>query len=159
MAVGRDAVLDNQGHRPDSVTVSATLAAVVGGGTLLGLVYLAVALFDSTASDLVTAITTVLAVVQVTAGVLLIVGAVRFSAGTGRTVLFAGAACEFLVCAVYGWYAVDAVAGDPQDGQLLFLFLGLPCGVAATTAGSLFLALRPSATAYVSTTSAPASSP
>lgn len=150
MAGWRDAVLDNQGHRPDPVTVSATLAAVVGGGTLLGLFYLAVALFDSTTSDLVTAITTVLAVVQVTAGVLLVVGAVRFSTGAGRTVLFAGAACEFLVCAVYGWYAVEAIAGDPQDGRLLFLFLGLPCAVAATTAGSLFLALRPSATAYVS---------
>jgi hypothetical protein len=150
MAVRRNAVLDTQGDRPDSVAVAMTLAVVVGGGTLSGLVYLAVALFDPTGSDVVTAIAAVLAVVQVTTGVLLIAGAWRFSVGAGRGMLFAGGAMEFLVCAAYGWYAVDAVAGDPQDGGLFFVFFGVPCGVAAVTVATLLLALRPSASAYVS---------
>jgi hypothetical protein len=46
--------------------------------------------------------------------------------------------------------AVVEVAGDPQDGGLFPVFFGVPCGVVVMTAGSLLLALRPSATAYVS---------
>ena len=150
MVVRGSAVVDSPGRRPDSVTVSAALATAVGEGTLLGLVYLAVPLFDPTGSDLFTAIAAVLAVVQVSAGVLLFVAAGRFSTGAGRGMLFAAGALEFLVCAAYGWYAVEAVAGDPQDGGLFIVFFGLPCGVAVMTACSLLLALRPSATAYVS---------
>lgn len=150
MAVRGNAVADTQRHKPDSVTVSATLAAVVGGGTLLGLVYLAVPLFDPTASGQVTAIAWLLAVAQVSTGVLLLDGARRLFTGAGRGMLFAGIAMEFPVCAAYGWYAVAAVAGDPQDGGVFFIFFGVPCGVAVTTAASLSLALRPSATAYVS---------
>jgi hypothetical protein len=150
MVVGRGAVLDPPGRRPDSATVSAALAAVVGGGTLLGLVVLAVPLFDPTGSDLFTVIAAVLSVVQLSAGVLLFAGAGRLSTGAGRGMLFAGGALEFPVCAAYGWYAVEAVAGDPQDGGLFVVFFGLPCGVAVVTASSLLLALRPSATAFVS---------
>lgn len=150
MAVRGIAVADTQRHKPDSVTISATLAVVVGGGTLLGLVYLAVPLFDPVASGQFTAIVWLLAVAQVSTGVLLLVGARRLSTGVSRGMLFAGIAMEFLVCAAYGWYAVAAVAGDPQDGGVFFIFFGVPCGVAVTTAASLFLALRPSATAYVS---------
>jgi hypothetical protein len=146
--VRRSAVPDRQGRRPGSVTVSAVLAAGVGGGTLLGLTYLAAPLFDPTGSDLFTAIVAVLAVVQLSAGVLLCVGAGQFSAGAGRETLFAGGGLEFLVCAAYGWYAVDAVAGDPQDGGLFIVFLGVPCGVAVMTAGSMLLASRLSATMY-----------
>lgn len=146
MAVYGNAVL----HRPGSVTVSATLAAVVGGGTLFGLVYLAAPLSDPAGADWFTAVVVVLAVVQVVTGVLLCAGAGRLSSGAGRAVLFAGGALEFLVCAAYGWYAVAAVAGDPQDGGVFSVFFGVPCGAVAMTAGSLLLALRPSATAYVS---------
>lgn len=143
------AVLDRQGHKPELVTLSVTLAALVGGGTLFGLVYLAAPVFDPTASDRFTAIVIGLAVVQVITGVLLLVGARRFSTGAGRRTLLAGGALEFLVCAVYGWYAVTAVAGDPQDGGVFFVFFGVPCGAAVMTASSLLLALRPSATAYL----------
>ncbi len=129
--------------RPGSVTASAALAAVVGGGTLFGLVFLAIALFDPTGSDLFTAIAAGLAVVQVSAGVLLLAGAWRFSTGAGRGMLFAGGALELLVCAAYGWYAVVAVAGDPQDGSLFTVFFGVPCVVAVMTVSSLLLALRP----------------
>jgi hypothetical protein len=123
------------------------LAAVVGGGTVLGLVHLAAPLFEPAGSDPFTAVVAVLAVVQLSAGVLLLVGAGRLSAGAGRRVLFAGGGLEFLVCAAYGWYAVDAVAGDPQDGGLFVVFLGVPCGVALMTASSLILATRLPATA------------
>jgi hypothetical protein len=150
MAVHGNAVAGTQRHTPDSVTVSATLAAVVGGGTLLGLVYLTAPMFDPTASGQFTAIVWSLAVAQVSTGVLLLVGARRLLTGAGRGLLFAGIAMEFLVCAAYGWYAVAAIAGDPQDGGVFFLFFGVPCGVAAMTTASLFLALRPSARAYVS---------
>jgi hypothetical protein len=142
MVARGSAVLD----RPGSVTVSAVLAAVVGGGTLFGLVFLAVALFDPTGSDLFTAIAAGLAVVQMSAGVLLLVGAWRFSTGAGRGMLLAGGALEFLVCAAYGWYAVYAVAGDVQDGGLFIVFIGVPCGVAVMTVSSLLLALRPDPT-------------
>jgi hypothetical protein len=150
MAVRGNTVLDTQGHRPDSVTVSAAMAAMVGSGTLLGLVYLAAPLFDPTGSDLITTIVIAIAVVQVITGVLLLGGAKRFSTGAGRGMLLVGGALEFLVCAVYGWYAVAEIAGDPQDGGLFLVFFGVPCGVAVMTAACLFLALRPSATAYVS---------
>jgi hypothetical protein len=146
-------VLDTKRHKPGSVTVSATLAAVVGGGTLFGLAYLAAPLFDPTASGHFAAIVLVLAIVQVITGVLLLVGARRFSAGAGRRTLFAGGALEFLLCAVYGWFAVTAIAGDPQDGGVFFIFFGVPCGAAAVMASSLILALRPSATAYVGSVS------
>jgi len=145
MVVRWSAVLDPQVRRPGSVTVAAVLAAVIGGGTLLGLVLLAAALFEPAGSDLFTAIAAVLAVVQVSAGVLLLVGAGRLLTGAGRGMLLAGGALEFLVCAAYGWYAVAAVAGDPQDGGLFIVLLGVPCGVAVMTASSLLLALRPSA--------------
>lgn len=112
MAVRGNAVADAQRHTPDSVTISATLAAVVGGGTLLGLAYLSAPMFDPTASAQFTAIVWSLAVAQVSTGVLLLVGARRFLTGAGRGVLFAGIAMEFLLCAVYGWYAVTAIAGD-----------------------------------------------
>jgi hypothetical protein len=56
--------------------------------------------------------------------------------------LFAGGGLEFLVCAAYGWYAVAAVAGDPQDGRLFAAFFGVPCGVAVMTLSSLLLALH-----------------
>lgn len=147
------AVRDAQADRPDSVTVSVTLAAVVGSGTLFGLVYLVVPFVDPTGSDQFAAVVLVLALVQVITGVLLLVGARRFAVGEGRGTLLAGGALEFLVCAAYGWYAVTAVAGDPADGGVFFLFFALPCGAAAMTACSLFLALRPSATAYVSSVS------
>lgn len=150
MAVRRSAVFNTQGRRPDSVTVSAALAAVVGGGTLFGLFYLAAPLLNPTVPDQFTVIVIVLAVVQIVTGVLLFVGAGRFSTGAGRGMLFTGSALEFLVCAVYGWYAVEAVAGDLQDGGLFFVYFGIPCTAAVMTAGSVFLALRPSATAYVS---------
>ena len=150
MAVHGNTVLGTQRRRPDSVTVSVTLAAVVGGGTVVGLAYLAVPLFDPTGSDRFTVIVSVLAVVQVLTAALLFLGAQRFSTGAGRGTLFAGGALEFVVCAVYGWYAVAAVADDPQDGGLFFVFFGVPCAVAAVTAASLLLALLPSATAYVS---------
>ncbi|MGB3438278.1 MAG: hypothetical protein WBA97_05945 [Actinophytocola sp.] len=148
MAVRHNAVLDTRGPVPSSVTVSASLAAVVGGGTLFGLFYLAVSLFDPTGSDQVTTITTVLAIVQVTTGVLLLVGARRFATGTGRGTLFTGGVMELLVCVAYGWYAVGEVAGDPQDGGVFFLFLGVPCGAAVMTVVSLILALLPSAAAF-----------
>jgi hypothetical protein len=150
MTVHGNAMADAQRHTPDSVTVSATLAAVVGGGTLLGLVYLTAPMFDPTASEQFTVIVWSLAVAQVSTGVLLLVGARRLQTGAGRGILFAGIAMEILVCAAYGWYAVTAVAGDPQDGGVFFLFLGIPCSVAAMTAASLILALRPPATAHVS---------
>lgn len=150
MAVRGNTVAGTRRRKPDSVTVSATLAAVVGGATLLGLVYLAVPLFDPTASGQFTTIVWSLAVAQVSTGVLLLAGARRLWTGAGRGMLFAGIVMEFLVCAAYGWYAVAAVAGDPQDGGMFFLFFGVPCGVAVMTAASLRLTLRPSARAYVS---------
>jgi hypothetical protein len=52
-------------------------------------------------------------------------------------------------CAVYAWYAVTAVAGDPQDGGVFLPFFAVPCGAAVMMASSLVLALRPSATAYL----------
>jgi hypothetical protein len=156
MAVRGNTVLDTRGHRPESVTVSAVMAAIIGGGDLFGLVYLAIPMFDPTGSDLTTVIVTALAVVQAITCVLLFVGARRFSTGEGRGMLLVGGALEFLLCAVYGWYAVAEIAGDPQDGGVFFVFFGVPCGVAVMTAGCLFLALLPSATAYVSRGGTPA---
>lgn len=152
MAVRRDMVLDTRGHhRPRPVTVSATLAAVVGAGTLFGLLFLAVPLFGPTGSARFTTVVRVLAAVQLSAGVLLLTGARRFSAGAGRGPLFAGGALELLVCAAYGWYAVTAVAGNPQDSEVFPVFVATPSAAALMTASSLLLALRPSATANVLT--------
>lgn len=150
MTVHRNAVLDAQDRRPDSVSVAAILAAVVAGGTFLGLFYLSIVLFDPTGSEPFTVIVSVLAVVQVTTGVLLFVGAGRISRGAGRGMLFAGCALEFLLCATYGWYAVAEIAGDPQDDGVFPLYFGLPCGVAVVTAGITLLALLPSARTYAS---------
>jgi hypothetical protein len=150
MTLRGDSVLDTQGFRPGSAAVSAAAGAVVGLTNFVGLLYLTLALFDSTGSVLWRSIVAGLAVVQVVSGVLLFVGAARISVGAGRGMVVAGCVLEFPVCAAYGWFALDVLAGDPQDGQLFGLFFGVSCGVAVVTACCLFLALRPSVAEYVS---------
>jgi hypothetical protein len=91
------------------------------------------------------------ALVQVSAGVLLVAGGVRLATGASRRELFAGVVLLFLTCGAYALYAVTVVAGNPQDGpDVAALFLAVDGGFALASAVVLYLGLRPTAKEFVS---------
>ena len=130
--------------------VAATLGTVVGVGTLAGILYAVAAVFDSLGPVWFVTTAAVVGVVQLATGVLMIVGAARLAGGRGRGVFLAGIALEFLLCAVHALNALILVAGDPDDAGVVWVFLLVPSCVAVLVAGSLFLSLRPAATAFLS---------
>lgn len=142
--------------RPAAVAWAATAGAVAGFGTLVGSVFVGVVVVSSAGATWLTVAAVVVGVVQVTAGVLLVVGSARLAMGVGRGVLLAGLALEFPVCVAHGLNAAILVAGDPDEQTtVVVVFLGVAAGFAAVSACGLYLALRPTATAYVSAPGGP----
>ena len=149
MAVWVDALLDAPG-RPGSVTWAALLGAVTGAVLFCGSA-IVVVVFTAGGASWFAVAAAALAVVQVTAVVLLFAGGARLAVGAGRGVLVGGLALTFLTCAVHALNAVTLVAGDPDESAaVVAAFLTVAVGIAALAACSLFLALRPTATAYMS---------
>jgi hypothetical protein len=150
MAVWVDQLLDAPG-RPASVTWAAVLGAVAGGVVLPGTAIVGVVVFTAAGATWFAVTVAVLAVVQVTAVVLLFVGSARLAMGAGRGVLLGGLALTLLACAAHGLHAVTLVAGDPDESPtVVAIFLTIAVGIAALSAGSLFFALRATTSAYVS---------
>jgi hypothetical protein len=147
MTAWLNAMLDSEGRRPVSATAAATLSVFVGGATLIGATIVVVAVLTWGEAPWGPAI---VALVQVSAGVLLIVGGARLATGAGRGVLFWGIALELVTCAIHGWYAVTAVAADRDDAALVPVLLTIAGTFAVVTVVVLWLALRPAVVWHVS---------
>jgi len=139
-----NALPDNQGSRPKSVMLAAWLGALAGSGTLFGAVYAVAAVFTSMGPPWFVAAAGVLAVVQVIAGVLLIVGAARLVAGRGRGLLVGGLVVELVVCATHWLHTMTVVTSDPDDAGVVPYFVAVAVGFTVVTVGCLLLVLRPS---------------
>jgi hypothetical protein len=150
MTTRTGAVPDAPGRRPDSVSAAAALGAVTGAGTLVGTTYVVLAVFTSLGPAWFVTAAAALAVVQTATAVLLFVGAARLVDGRGRLVFLVGLALEFPVCAIHGLNVVALVATDPDDAGVVGYFLTVVGGFAVLSASSLFLVLRPAATAFLS---------
>lgn len=136
-----DALLDGRG-RPPSVTWAAILSATAGAATLIASVIVVGVTFSHAGADWALIVAWVVAITQVTAAVLLIVGGFRLALGDGRRVLVVGAVLHFLVCGVYLLYAQTVVANnstEPPDTVVIFTVM--PFAFAALPAVSLFLVL------------------
>lgn len=151
MATRLEALLDTPGLRPGSVTLAAVLGVVAGGVTLLASVFVVGVLVESAgASDWFVILAWMVAVVQVAAVVLLIVGGTRLALGAGRTGLVAGATLQLLICAVYLLYALTVVAHNTTEApSTVVAMTTIPFVFAAILASSLFLALHPTTTQYL----------
>jgi hypothetical protein len=141
------ALLDAPRRRPNSVTWTSLLAAVVGGATLVcASVIVGVLLTASTFPVLVALV----AAVQLGAGMLLVAGGARLAMGTSRRELVGGVVLLFATCGAYAWYAVTEVAGNLQDGpRAVAAYLAVAGAFALTGAVVLVLALHPAAKAHV----------
>lgn len=136
-----DALLDWAG-RPLSVTWAALLSVTAGTGTLVASVVVIWAVFGHVGADWFLAVAQLVAVTQVVAATLLIVGGLRLAMGDGRTVLVVGATLHLLVCGAYVLYARTEVAGDTTEGPTTAaIFTAMPFVFAALPAVSLFLVL------------------
>jgi hypothetical protein len=146
MTVWLGAVLDVRGRRPRAATGAAVLGVTAGFATLSCSAVVIAAAFEAVGAEWAVVAVMALALVQVSAGVLLVVGGVRMAAGAGRRVLLAGIVLEFVTCAVHALHALNGVMDNPQDGPRVAAFFLIVAGMfAALAAGCLYLALRPAA--------------
>lgn len=141
------AVLDVEERRPAPATAAATLSVVSGGATLIGATIVVGAVFTWGEMPWWPAIA---ALVQVSAGVLLIVGGARLATGAGRGVLFWGIALLLVTCAVHARYAVTEVAADRDDAALVPILLTIAGVFAAVAVVTLCVTLRPSVARFLS---------
>jgi hypothetical protein len=132
------ALYDALGRRPASVMWTALLTMAVGGATLVCSSVLVTALVTSWPGLVFWGV----AVVQLGAGGLLVVGGVRLVMGSGRWETAAGAALLYLTCGAYVLYAMTEVAGNPQDERLVPALLTIAGAFAAAGTGVLVLAMR-----------------
>jgi hypothetical protein len=136
------ALLDAPGRRPDSVTWATLAIMAVGGGTLVCASVIGGVLFTGAAHGWFSVLVALVAVVQVSAGVLLLVGGARLAMGRSRREVAAGVVLLFVTCGAYASYALTS-----EDGRAVLLVAG---GFAAAGAGVLFLALRPAVGVFLS---------
>lgn len=141
------AVLDVDERRPGPATAAATLGVFSGGATLIGATIVFVAAFSWGAVPWGPAVAVL---VQVSAGVLLLVGGVRLGVGAGRGVLLLGVALEGVTCVVHVWYVLTSVTSDPDDAALAPVLLTIAGVFAALAVVTLCAALRPSVGRFLS---------
>ncbi|MDQ2583461.1 hypothetical protein [Saccharothrix yanglingensis] len=147
---GLDALLDEAGQRPGTVTWAAILGVLVGLGTLAGAVLAGVVLVEPSGTGWFALVAWSVVVAQVVAAVLLLAGGVRLAIGAGRRALIAGAALELAVCAGYLLHALSAVASATGESPAAAaVFIAVPIVVAAAAGASLLLALRPVTVEYL----------
>lgn len=145
-----DALLDEAGMRPGSVTCAAVLGVLVGIGTLIGGVLAVVVLVEPPAVGWVVLLAWSVVAVQVVASVLLTVGGMRLAMGIGRSALVTGAALELLVCGAYLLHALTLIAPDSDNApEAVVISTAVPVAVATAAASSLLLTLRRTATGYL----------
>lgn len=147
MTAWLNAVLDVEERRPAPATAAVTLSVVAGGATLVGATIVVIAVFAWGAPPWGPAVA---ALVQVSAGILLIAGGSRLATGVGRGVLLWGIALEFVTCAIHAWYAVTVVAADAEDAALAPVLLTIAGVFAAVTTVTLYATLRPSVARFLS---------
>lgn len=100
--------------RPGVVTAAAVLAFVQAGITTITTLLLWVGIGNAEGSAM--ALSVAVALAQTAGIVLLIWGGVQFMAGTGRTMLLAGAGLELAICL---YYIVTAAVADAGGIELL----------------------------------------
>lgn len=150
MAGWVDALTDETGLRPRSVTCAALLGVLTGGVTLVASVIGIGLLLAPAGTFLALLLAWLVMLTQVTAAVLLIVGGGQLMIGISRTTLIVGAALDLLVCAVYLLYALTVLAHDPTEPPhttTVFATISLVFAVAPTL--SLILAMLPITTEYL----------
>jgi hypothetical protein len=112
-----------------------------GFATLLGCAFVGAVLFDSTTADSFFPLVLAVAITQVAAGVLLIVGGVRLARGAGRGMLVAGNVSHLLLCAIYVLYALTVVANNSADPPSTVVAMAVaPVVFAALPVTSLIMA-------------------
>ncbi|NUT52630.1 MAG: hypothetical protein HOV94_35885 [Saccharothrix sp.] len=147
---GLDALVDEAGMRPGSATCAAGLGVLVGVGTLIGSVLAGGFLSGPAGSGWMMPLAWSVVVAQVVAAVLLIAGGVRLAIGGGRSALVVGVVLEFWVCAGYLLHALVVMAPDAGEPPgTAAVFVAVPVVVAAATATSLVLAMRPMTAEYL----------
>jgi hypothetical protein len=109
--------------------------------TFVGSPVIVTVLFDSTMATWFFPLVLTVAVTQLTAAVLLIVGGVRLMRGAGRAVLVAGNVLHLLVCATYVLYALTVVANNSADPPATAVAMAVaPVVFAALPVTSLIMA-------------------
>jgi hypothetical protein len=137
-------------ERPTSVTWSALLTMAVGGTTLVCSSIIIGALLSAFTVSGLYVVVVLVALTQVSAGVLLVIGGLRLAMGSSRREVLVGVVLLFLTCGAYVLYTVTEVAGDPQDWRLTPALLAIAGAFASAGAVVLYLTLRPAARAFVS---------
>ncbi len=140
-------LFDDQGLRPGVVTAAAVTGVFVGGVMLTAGMVVALSLVGPGSVTLLTISIWLLAAIQVTAPVLMIVGGLRLAMGVGRTALVVGAVLELVACLGNLLFVVLVVWPEPADTSVFVTTVTLVFALLAATVW--FGATRPAATEYV----------